>query len=68
MHAVGGYFICYMCSSCISYISVNILAVASLGTIRQIYSAKTKYINIVIYITMPIPRVVKTEIYRNIFM
>ncbi len=30
----------------------------------QIYSAKTKYINIVMHITMPIPpRVVMTEIY-----
>ncbi len=47
---------------------VDILAVARLGTCaataaQQIYSAKTKHINMVIYITMLLPpRVVTTEI------
>ncbi len=49
---------------------VYILAVASLCTwsaaaaaVYQIYSTKTKYINIVMYITMPFPtRVVMTEL------
>ncbi len=48
---------------------VDVLAVASLGTYsaaaaaKQIYNAKTKYINIVMYNTMQIsPRVVMTEL------
>ncbi len=77
MYAIGGYFMYVIFAAavfltCSQQHVVDVLAVASLGTcsataaaaaaVEQIYSAKTKYINIVMYITMPIPpRVVMTE-------
>ncbi len=77
VYAIGGYFMYVIFAAavfltCSQQHVVDVLAVASLGTcsataaaaaaVEQIYSAKTKYINIVMYITMPIPlRVVMTE-------
>ncbi len=64
MYAIyGGYFIYVICAAavlvtCSKQHVVDVLAVASLGTcsagaaVQQIYSAKTKHINIVMYITM----------------
>ncbi len=79
MYAIGGYFMyvefaAAVFITCSQQHVVDVLAVASLSTSSataaaaawQIYSAKTKYVNIVMYlITMPIPlplRVVMTEL------
>ncbi len=71
MYAIGGYFMYDIFAAavfltCSQQHVVDVLAVASLGTCSDTaaaYSAKTKYIIIVMYITMPIPpRVVMTEI------
>ncbi len=57
-----------MCSTFSQQHVVDVLAAPSLGTCsasaaQHIYSAKSKYINIVIYISLPIPpRFVMTEI------
>ncbi len=70
----GGYFMYVICAAavfltCSQQHVVDVLAVASLSScsaaaaVKQIYSTKTKYINIVLYITMTIPpRVVMTEL------
>ncbi len=73
MYAIWGLFhVCYICStSSISYMltaeclwmhwqqQVSVHALSQ----KQIYSGKTKYIKIVMYITMPIPPRVSWQIY-----
>ncbi len=73
MHVKGVIHMCCMCSSSIFYMLTAawcecigsgkyVLTLAQQQD--QICSAKTKYVNIFMYITMPIPlRVVITEIY-----
>ncbi len=63
--------VCYLCSSSIlcmlTAACFECLAVACLSNLH-IYSAKTKHINIAMYITMlNSQRVVMTEIYKNPF-